>query len=512
MVFSIRKKVLTVTLHFDDSHTVLRRKNKLPQGMGAAFLAGAFSRKTCDIKVYSELYSGPLEDEKLLSWPDMIVLTGVTNCFDRMLHITAYARTKNSKVIVVVGGPAIRALPEYSCRFFDYCCTGDIEQLQDVVRDAFGRHYVAEEMIPRLDLAHWIGMHGHVETSRYCNFNCGFCSVAGEKMQYRKYDLGYIEKQFELMGKRRTVHFIDNNFYGNDRDYFLERLGLIDKYREKGHFKYWSALVTGDFFINEDNLSQAARTGCGALFTGVESFSADALKRYKKHQNTILPQEEMIRKTLKNGIAFWYGLFMDVYQRSIEEITQELEFIVTNPGISLPGFITIPIPLLGTEYFHQCLADRLFFPNTRLRHLDGTTLCMEPLSPINDVVTLIRNMRQLAGYRRNACTHAFGFYRNYHRYMKKEIMFYALASNILLALNTIFTAGSLFPKTTMMQRSYISTTEKLEKSYTPAFRIDSRYSSYFEPTMLTDENGMINEELADDIFKKQQKTDLEVYA
>jgi hypothetical protein len=220
----------------------------------------------------------------------------------------------------------------------------------------------------------------------------------------------------------------------------------------------------------------------------------------------------MIRKTLKHGIAFWYGLFMDVYQRPIEEITQELEFILTNPKISLPGFITIPIPLLGTEYFYQCLAERPFFPNTRLRHLDGTTLCMEPLSPIEDVVILIRNMRQLVGHRWNACTHAFGFYQNYHRYMEKEIMFYAIASNILLALNTLFTAGSLFPRKKMMQRSYISTTEKLEQSYQPAFRVDSRYRSYFKPTLLTDENGTISEELVDDIFGRQPEKDLEVYA
>ena len=32
---------------------------------------------------------------RLLSWPDMLVLTGLTNGFDRMLHLTAYARSKN---------------------------------------------------------------------------------------------------------------------------------------------------------------------------------------------------------------------------------------------------------------------------------------------------------------------------------------------------------------------------------------------------------------------------------
>jgi hypothetical protein len=70
----MNKKILLVTLHFDDSHMVIKRKNKLPQGMGAVFLAGAFNSQECDLKVYSELYSGPLEDKKLLAWPDMIAL------------------------------------------------------------------------------------------------------------------------------------------------------------------------------------------------------------------------------------------------------------------------------------------------------------------------------------------------------------------------------------------------------------------------------------------------------
>lgn len=105
------KRVLIVNCYFDDSRQPLRRTTKIPQAMGPVYLAGAFSPARCDVRVYTELYSGPLEDEDLLSWPDMLVLTGLTNSFDRMLHLTAYARTKNSRVIVVAGGPPVRALP-----------------------------------------------------------------------------------------------------------------------------------------------------------------------------------------------------------------------------------------------------------------------------------------------------------------------------------------------------------------------------------------------------------------
>ena len=114
-----RKRVLIVNCYFDDSRQPIPRTSKLPQAVGPIYLAGAFARKLCEVRCYTEVASGPLEDERLLSWPDMLVLTGLTNAFDRMLHLTAYARTKNVKVIVVAGGPPVRALPLLAKKVFD---------------------------------------------------------------------------------------------------------------------------------------------------------------------------------------------------------------------------------------------------------------------------------------------------------------------------------------------------------------------------------------------------------
>ena len=119
-----KKRVLIVNCYFDELRIPIRRKTKFPQSMTPAYLAGVFSTELCDIKLYDEVYSGPLEDESILAFPDMLVLTGLNVAFDRMLHITAYVRTKNPKAVVVAGGPAIRALPTYSKNFFDYRCTG----------------------------------------------------------------------------------------------------------------------------------------------------------------------------------------------------------------------------------------------------------------------------------------------------------------------------------------------------------------------------------------------------
>ena len=106
---SLRKRVLVVNCYFDYSREPIRRPSKFPQAVGPIFLAGAFARELCEVRCYDELSSGPLEDESLLGWSDMLVLTGLTHCFDRMLHLTAYARSKNARVIVIAGGPGAAA-------------------------------------------------------------------------------------------------------------------------------------------------------------------------------------------------------------------------------------------------------------------------------------------------------------------------------------------------------------------------------------------------------------------
>lgn len=491
-----KKKILLVTLHFDDSHLPIRRRNKLPQGMGAVFLAGAFSPDRCEIKVYSELYSGPLENRRLLSWPDMVVMTGVTNCFDRMLHITAYARSLNNRVIIVAGGPAVRALPTHSSLFFDHCCLGDMEQLQDVAKEAFGSEYAAEKMIPRLDLAHWIGMHGHAESSRNCNFSCNFCSTTSEGGRYQRYELNVIADQLHLMGKRRTVQFIDNNFYGNNRDHFLAKLDLLDHFRKKGQFRYWSALVTSDFFLNDENLVLARKSGCCALFSGVESFDRETLRNYNKIQNTKAPQTEIITKTLEHGISFWYGLILDVYSRPLERLHDELDYIISNHRLTLPGFLSIPIPLIGTPYFLECLEQKRFLPHMKLRDMDGTTLCMTPLSPMEETTAFIANMDSLVGYRVKIAKHALRFARHYQTTLNPEKMLYALAGNALTTLNPLFTANAL---TLSRRRTHVTTTEQPDSTYKPAFQVERRFEHYFKPTMVTDFQGSITRELQHDI-------------
>jgi len=507
-----RKRILIVNCYFDEFRAPVKRKLKFPQPMAPAYLAGIFSAERCDIRLYDELYSGPLEDESLLSFPDMLVLTGVNSAFDRMLHLTAYVKTKNPRAVVVAGGPAIRALPCYSKKFFDFACTGDIEQLSAVIEEVFGRACVSEYfrqtgwVIPRYDLAYWMKIMNFVESSRNCYYRCSYCSLTAERANYQPYAVEYLRQQFLALGKKRMVHFLDNNFASCEREFVLQRFALMKDLQAQGYLNMWGAEVTSDFFLSRDYVELARDCGCVALFCGVESFNKNALRNFRKFHNNCLPQVEMIRGCLDAGVAFLYGIVLDPTTRSLADLKEELDFIIDTPEITLPSYISLAIPLLGTPYFYECLAQKRFLPDIKLRDLDAATLALEPMDGVDETVRFIRTIQNFSGYKRRVVKHMKGFYGRYRKVLSWQKMMVLQYSALHLCLPKLATlgsdTGSLLGCTGKhaAARTYIGTTEALDTVYKPAFRLDSKYAAYFRPTMLTDGQGNLNENLQADLL------------
>ena len=492
-----RKRVLIVNVFFDEYRRTTGSPYRVPQAMAPCFLAGAFSARACDVRIYNEQYSGVLRDADLLAWPDMLVLTGLTSAYDRMLHLTAYARSLSPRVVVVAGGPGVRAMPGRSRRFFDYACMGDIEELQSVVREAFGAAYVADDGYPRYDLLEGRRILGYVESSRNCNFSCSFCSLTAEGRGYAKYDLDYIERQILATGKKQIV-FIDNNFYGNDRRFFLARLDLLGALYRERRIKGWSALVTGDFFGKTENLELVREAGCKALFSGIESFDTETLLSYNKRQNTLVPQVEMIRNCLEAGIIFTYGVMLDPATRRLADLRREIEFIVGTPEITMPAYFTLVIPLLGTPHFRDCLSQGLLLPNVRLRDLDGVTVTMHPRDPLDDVVRFARDLTSLRGYRGRVMRQVMGSLVHYRGRLTPLQLYSVVLSGALICMETFATSPSTIWSRRPRQ-TYLAGTEVLDPQYTPMIRVAAALEGHFRPTMVTDESGALADDLAEDL-------------
>ena len=396
------RRVLIVNCYFPALREAVRLVNEIPNALAPVLLAGAFARERCEIRLHNEVSDGFLEvyARDLLAWPDLVVFTGLTAAFDRMLHLTAYLRTLNPKVVTVAGGLAIRALPGYARRFFDYACTGDVEELREVVADALGPAYVASEMVPRYDLAGWIGRRmGYAESSRNCHFRCSYCSLTAEGRAYTS------------PGPRRPP--APDRRHGPARGHLLPGQPVLRPRSGSpsstawpfcassagpGYFRYWHAFVSDTFLWNDENLALAREAGCFSIFVGVESFDEGWLRRVNKPQNNRYAQVDLIRKCLDGGILFQYGLVFDPTERTLAEMHRELALICDNPEIPAPNFIFMAVPFPATPFFHDRLARGLILPDTKVRDLEGSTLTLRPLDPIEDVARFIATAKNLRGY------------------------------------------------------------------------------------------------------------------
>ena len=498
---AVKKRVLVVNGFFPESREAVKLPHEVPNTLAPILLAGAFSPQHCEIRLYNEVSSGFLEvfEPDLIDWPDMVVMTGLIASFDRLKHLAAYFRTANPHVLLVAGGQAVRAFPRYSRQFFDYTCLGDVEQMKDVIREAWGEAYLSEEMRPRYDLADWVGRIGYAESSRNCNFRCNFCSLTAEGGRYQKQSLESLRKQLESLGRRSAVLFLDNQFYGPDRDFFRERMALLRELRASGRMGAWSAICTNTFLWEEENLQLAREAGCISLFIGVESFDDAWLRRVNKTHNNRYSQTELIARCLNAGILFQYGIVFDPTERHISELERELRLICDTPEIPPPNFIFLSIPFPGTPFFHDRLAQGLILPNTKTRDLEGSTLSLRPLDGVEELAGFIRRVKYFHGFRQAIVRHQARFLWHYRRSLRPvQSLLSSMSMLSLFSPSTVSNPRNLLVRKSW--RTHVSTTDRLDCVYRPRRPVGPDYERYFEPTAITDSAGEIHGDVLDDVL------------
>ncbi|MEJ1363536.1 MAG: hypothetical protein RPU52_01495 [Candidatus Sedimenticola sp. (ex Thyasira tokunagai)] len=495
-----KPKVIIINC-FSDKHRGTRGSPHFaPQSMAPVYLAGAFHPQKTDLYLYSEFFSGPFEDLKKLQWADLLVLTGVNTAFDRMRQVTAYARTVNPSIRVVIGGPVARVLPNLCAQYFDVVCTGDVEQMAEVAEELLGPGFAAEDIFPRYDLVNWMPLIGYAETTRNCNFRCSFCSMTAEDRPFENYDLSFMRRQVEAMGYKQCVMFLDQNLFGGPRDHFKARMELIQELYDEKRFRGWSALVTTDFFKSDENIQAAANSGCIGFFSGVESFSPEQIIAFNKRQNLILPQELVIRRCLEAGMVFHYGLVFDPVERSIAAFRDELDLIVSNPRITLPSFLTLAIPLIGTPLFRERMGAGAFLPNLRLRDMDGRTLIYKTKDPLGEAIRYVEKMETGPIDKKRLLAYAAKFFWRYKGTLSRWAMISGLLNVVSTGMPSLGTnAREKKVPHKLRERTFCANTESLGSLYEPIIQIPERYQGHFQPLLVTDEKGELHPDLWDDL-------------
>ena len=184
-----------------------------------------------------------------------------------------------------------------------------------------------------------------VMTTRGCPYSCDFCCVSGlYGKKIRHAPLDNVVRDIEE-SKGRIYIFLDDNIIGEPR-YAKELFKAITPL----HIK-WVGQASISFVHDAELMKLAARSGCGALFFGLESVSVIQLKKMRKSIKEIEHMGEAVKKIKGMGIHF-HASFVFGFDGDTSAIFPEtLEFLHKHK-ISTASF-NILTPYPGTAVYRQ---------------------------------------------------------------------------------------------------------------------------------------------------------------
>ena len=142
--------------------------------------------------------------------------------------------------------------------------------------------------------------------------------------------------------------------------------------------------------------------------------------------------------------------------------------------------------------------------------MEGSTRVQHPLDPIERVVEFLRDLPTLAGYRTRVMRHSAGFLRRYAGRLSPVQLAIPMASAAMLTAPALASDPMRLLRRRRMQtdRSYVAGSECLDEAYKPAFKVAAQYQSWFQPTLVTDHEGRISNELASDLLQQEARVSL----
>jgi hypothetical protein len=390
-----RLRALVVCAHLRPGRIRLRSRHFL-QPLTGVHVGSLIDPQRFDVKVHHEDWHGPFDPARAPGY-NIVFLSGLQADFDRMRQLSYFFR--GAGAVVVAGGSIPTQFPEFAAQFFDVVCAGSVDSVRQVVADYLAGRLarIYHSPITRIDdyeldysllTRNGIGVPIHlIESSRGCSFRCSFCVIPIEAGGHATYRLATVRRtiddaitsspRFSLRRLWPTVFLVDNNF-SDDRDHML---AVAEMMRANPLVRGWGALVTQNVLRDRALIAQLAASKCRGLFVGLESLDQAFLQRFRKKQN--LGRDDvidLIAATEAQGVTVSYGYLFDPRFQTVEQMTAQLRMIAATDSLSMPVFLSLVSPLIGTKAFWEDLIRGRLAPNLRLRDLDGETIAYSGLA------------------------------------------------------------------------------------------------------------------------------------
>jgi len=244
---------------------------------------------------------------------DLVGITANTPAAQHAYELAHEFRRRG--VAVVIGGPHATLLPEEAAEHADAVVIGEGElvwpQLLEDFEHGALQHFYRSCALPDLKCMRaprWDLIKGRVYgkgvtiATRGCPFACDYCTIPQmyqRRMRYRP--VGEVADEIRHAPGRALIFWDDN--LGTNRGYAKELFAAIAPFK-----RWWTSQCTADVAFDDEFLSLAARSGCKALFLGLETLSQASLNVANKRHNRAAEYREVIRRFHAHGIAVQAGV------------------------------------------------------------------------------------------------------------------------------------------------------------------------------------------------------------
>jgi radical SAM superfamily enzyme YgiQ (UPF0313 family) len=311
---------------------------------------------------------------------DLVAVSCMTATANRSYQLSDMYRERGSKV--VLGGIHPTILPQEAIQHADAVVIGEAEGCwADVINDFRKGTLQKLYHVPSPDLSKYPFPRRdfHIDkalfncvgllTTRGCPYACEFCSVTdfyGRKIRHRPVSM--VVEDIKRSGSK-TFLILDDNVTGHP-EYSKELFEALIPLGIR-----WIGQSSISLAKDKEMLKLCRKSGCAALFFGIESVSPSSLTGMKKSLKSIEETEEAIKSIQDNGIAFHPSIILgfDTDTKAIFDDT--LEFLARTKLPTMALHVLTPYP--GTRIY-QRFRDQGRIISQDWSHYDHSTVVFQP--------------------------------------------------------------------------------------------------------------------------------------
>ena len=334
-------------------HFIGKKASSPPLGLAtvAAMLPQEWKKRLVDLNIQ------PLRQSDI-DWADYVLISAMV--VQRSSTLKVIERAKASGKKIVAGGPLFTSEAD-SFADVDYLILNEAEItlppfLADLERGTPQHIYQTDDYadmtltpVPQWDLVNLKQYDSMgIQFSRGCPFNCDFCNITallGHKPRVKTVEqiIAELDKIY-LLGWRRNIFFVDDNFIGNKR---ILKESILPALIE------WRKGKVGCLFITEASINLAddeelmdlmVKAGFISVFVGIETPSEESLAECHKTQNKGRNLVDSVLRMHRRGLQVMGGFIVGFDSDTASIFQRQIEFIQNS------GIVTAMVGLLQAPY------------------------------------------------------------------------------------------------------------------------------------------------------------------